>query len=155
VTVILPNDEKSTTTPEAMAVLTGDSFAVRERVPGALGEGFDLRDWYREYVRSANDGKPAATDPTHLTVRASDEFQATIPWAQLGGSLLQYAIDGQPLAKGNPVRLYVPDGTSACLNVKSVVVLHFVADASLGDEAAYGFQNEVSPDQLIKGLKTR
>ncbi|QMV43703.1 molybdopterin-dependent oxidoreductase [Cohnella cholangitidis] len=156
VIVILPNEEKSETTPVAMAELSNELFPVSARVPGTVGEGFDLLKWYRAYVRlNVADGNPTPEEPTHLIVRAADEFQATIPWQQLDNALFQYAIDGQPLVKGKPLRLYVPDGTSACLNVKSVVSIRFATDAALGEEAKYGFLNEVSPDLMIKGLKTR
>jgi hypothetical protein len=33
--------------------------------------------------------------------------------------------------------------------------MRFVNDAALGDEAGYGFLNEISPNQLTKGLKSR
>ncbi|TFE30878.1 hypothetical protein E2980_02270 [Cohnella luojiensis] len=153
----MPNDVTFTTTPLAMAELSGEAFPVEARVPGAVGEGFDLRQWYSAFRDSLMEspGEHHFETPTHLTVRAADEFQATIPWNQLSGSLLQYAIEGQPLSKGYPIRLYVPDGTSACLNVKSVTTLRFIADAALGDEAIYGFLNEIAPSQLSKGLKSR
>ncbi len=156
VTVIFSNDVKIVTSPPEMAALSNNVFPVADRVPGVSGEGFDLLSWYSGALRSLNGGKGGLpAEPTHLIVRASDEFQATIPWEQLSHALLQFAVNGEPLVKGRPIRLYVPDGTSACLNVKSVVSLRFVADSKLGDEAGYGFLNEVSPTQLIKGLKTR
>jgi hypothetical protein len=158
----MPNQVQFVTSPSEMAVLSKDSFSVASRVPGAEGEGFDLRSWYSLAIRSlsgtaaeSGEGKLSNAEPTHLIVQASDEFQATIPWRQLNNALFQYAINGEPLVKGHPIRLYVPDGTSACLNVKSVVSLHFVIDAALGEEAGYGFRNEISPDQLTKGLKSR
>ncbi|MCD9022797.1 hypothetical protein K7P76_13310 [Cohnella sp. NL03-T5] len=135
-----------------MASLSNDVFPVANRVPGAEGEGFDLRSWFSLFIQSLNE---TYAEPTHLVVRASDEFQATIPWGQLNNALLQFAVNGLPLVKGRPIRLYVPDGTSACLNVKSVVYLRFVSDAALGEEAEYGFVNEISPNQLAKGLKSR
>lgn len=146
VTVILPNDHVFATTPQEMAGRAKGVFPVEDRVPGALGEGFDLLEWYESL---------SSLTPTHLIVRAADEFQATIPWDQLEGALFQYAIGGEPLTKGRPIRLYVPDGTSACLNVKSVVYVRIANDKSLGEEATYGFMNEVSPDQLTKRLKSR
>jgi hypothetical protein len=158
----MPNQVQFVTSPSEMAVLSKDSFPVATRVPGAEGEGFDLRSWYSSALRcltgtaaGSGEGKNSNTQPTHLIVRASDEFQATIPWRQLNNALFQYSINGEPLVKGHPIRLYVPDGTSACLNVKSVVSLQFVSDAALGDEAGYGFLNEISPDQMTKGLKSR
>ncbi|RED64039.1 hypothetical protein [Cohnella lupini] len=158
VTVILPNKYQFLTDPKAMAELSNDVFPVADRVPGTIGEGFDLQSWYSAVLRTVTDeakeGLPAG-QPTHLTVRAADEFQATIPWGQLSKALFQYAVDGLPLAKGQPIRLYVPDGTSACLNVKSVVTVKIVSDALLGEDATYGFLNEVSPSLMLKGLKSR
>jgi hypothetical protein len=153
----MPNDVSFTTTPLEMANLSGEVFPVEARVPGTIGEGFDLIQWYSAFRDSLMESpwKHQFEAPTHLSVRAADEFQATIPWSQLNGSLLQYAIDGQPLAKGYPIRLYVPDGTSACLNVKSVTTMRFIDDAALGEEATYGFLNEITPSQLSKGLKSR
>ncbi len=158
VTVILPNHFQFVTDPNAMAELSNDVFPVENRVPGTFGEGFDLLSWYSAVHRSMTEegeGLRTAGPPTHLTVRAADEFQATIPWSQLGKALFQYAVDGQPLLKGHPIRLYVPDGTSACLNVKSVVTLIIVSDAHLGEDAIYGFRNEISPNSMTKGLKSR
>lgn len=147
VTVILPNEEKFVTTPLEMAALAGQVFPVAERVPSATGEGFDLMDWYSAVYRSFD-------NMTHLIVRASDEFQAIIPREQLNKALLQLSIDGAPLQKGGPLRLYVPDGTSACLNVKSVITLQLAANPKLGEEAGYGFMNEISHIKLIKGKKS-
>ncbi|MFC5468382.1 hypothetical protein ACFPPD_06595 [Cohnella suwonensis] len=154
VAVAMPDGRRFETTPQEMAELSGRTFPVNDRVPGAPGEGFGLAEWYEAAVRGPDGGEDASR-PTHLVVRAADEFQATIPWAELGGALFQYAIGGLPLEKGSPIRLYVPDGSSACLNVKSVVNVRFVRDSTLGDEAAYGFVNEVSPNRLIKGLKAK
>jgi hypothetical protein len=158
----MSNQVQFVTSPSEMAALSKNSFPVVTLVPGAEGEGFDLRSWYSSALRSlsgtaaeSGEGKLSNAEPTHLIVQASDEFQATIPWRQLNNALFQYAINGEPLVKGHPIRLYVPDGTSACLNVKSVVSLHFVIDAALGEEAGYGFLNEISADQLTKGLKSR
>lgn len=159
VTLIFPNNYQIVTSPQEMAVLTNNTFPVADRVQGIEGEAFDLLEWYAEALKSVSEEGgvqplPLLT-PTHLIVRAADEFQATIPWDQLGNALLQYAINGEPLVKAKPIRLYVPDGTSACLNVKSVVSLRFVADSKLGDEAGYGFLNEISQIQLTKGLRSR
>jgi len=150
VTVIFTDGRLLETDPFDMAERAAEVFPVGERVPGAPGEGFDLLAWH-----AAVAGDPETARATHLIARAADEFEATIPFDQLGGALLQYATDGRPLVRGGPIRLYVPDGTSACLNVKSVVRLRFVRDGSLGPEASYGFRNEVSPERLAKGLKFR
>lgn len=142
VTVILPNGERIVTSPQEMASLSGQVFPVALRVPDAAGEGFDLMDWCTRIL-------PTPADMTHLIVRAADEFQATIPRKQLSKALLQYSIEGNPLVKGGPLRLYVPDGSSACLNVKSVVLFQFVIDPKLGEDASYGFRNEISQIQVV------
>ncbi|WP_372662071.1 hypothetical protein [Cohnella sp.] len=147
ITVILPNEEKIVTSPQEMAAKSGHVFPIAERVPEASGEGFDLLDWYMSMQQTY-------ANMTHLIVRASDEFQAVIPRGQLIKALLQYSIDGNPLIKGGPLRLYVPDGSSACLNVKSMVSLQFIANPKLGEEASYGFLHEVSQIQIIKGKKS-
>ncbi|MBB6672345.1 molybdopterin-dependent oxidoreductase [Cohnella nanjingensis] len=146
-----PGGRIDETTPEAMASKAGRSFSVDARVPGAEGEGFALLEWYGAASEAADD----RAAPTHLIVRAADGFQAVIPWDQLGQALLQYAVNGRPLERGRPMRLYVPDGSSACLNVKSVTELRIARDAEFGDEAGYGFVNEISPGQLREGLKIR
>lgn len=147
VTVTLPNSKTFITMPQEMAALTSKIFPVANRVPEAIGEAFDLLDWYSAI------GQPSA-EMTHMIVRAADEFQVVIPREQLTNALLQYSIAGSPLAKGGPLRLYVPDGSSACLNVKSVVSLQFVVDPNLGDAASYGFRNEVTEIKVIKGKKS-
>jgi hypothetical protein len=159
VSVILPNALEFATSPSEMAATAANTFPVNARVPGTEGSGFGLLEWYQAFVDSITVGESEARltlpTPTHLIVRATDEFQAMIPWSQLATALIQFEMNGQPLAKGYPIRLYVPDVTSACLNVKSVVQLRFLADATLGDDAEYGFRNEISPTQLTKGLRTR
>ena len=128
-----PDGTIASSTPGEMAIASGDVFPVASRVPGAPGEAFGLPSWYRAAAPRG------LAEPTHAVARAADGFEADIPWSQLGAALLQYAVDGEPLVKGKPMRLYVPDGTSACLNVKSVVELRFEHDAGRGDEATYGF----------------
>nr|WP_275984167.1 hypothetical protein [Paenibacillus hamazuiensis] len=119
-----------------------------QRVPGTYGRAFDVASWYEARKKQAD----AAADlrPTHMKVEAADEFQACIPWGQLGSAAFLYEQDGAPLKKGFPIRLYVPDGSSECLNVKSVVHVWFLYDESLGEEATYGFKNTFSPEQLRK-----
>ena len=83
-----------------------------------------------------------------MIFHASDEFQATIPLDQLGDALLLFQQDEQPLKKGFPVRLLVPNGSSECLNVKSVVKIE-CAEGDRGDEqATFGFKNLVKPSEL-------
>ncbi|MFD0672976.1 hypothetical protein [Cohnella sp. GCM10027633] len=132
VIVTFIDGRQMTTNPLSMRESAGESFAASTRVPNAPGEAFGLRAWYASFRQPAI---------THLLVRAEDGFEAVIPASQLEGALFQYAIDGQPLAKGGPLRLYVPDGTSACLNVKSVAAIVFVSDAALGDDASYGHRH--------------
>jgi DMSO/TMAO reductase YedYZ molybdopterin-dependent catalytic subunit len=88
-----------------------------------------------------------AEEATHVVFHASDDFQATIPLGELGDALLLFQQDGKPLKKGFPVRLLVPNGSSECLNVKSVVKIEFVRQADL-QEATFGFKNLVAPTEL-------
>lgn len=154
VTVHMTDGAQIETTPEEMAEMAGSTFAASSRVPEAAGEGFDLSAWFAaltaDRAESADTAFPA---PTHLIVRAADDFQAVIPWSQLKEAFFLCALKGVPLAKGGPLRLYVPDGTSACLNVKSVTFVRFAADPGLGQDAAYGFRNEISPERLSSGFK--
>ncbi len=117
-----------------------------ERVPKAEGEAFDLKAWYRSWKQT--NGGEGVTEPTHLRVEAVDEFQALMAWSQLDQAACLYASGGAPLQKGYPLRLYIPNGSSECLNVKSIVKLEFIHDPSLGDEAAYGFKNQISAEEL-------
>lgn len=132
VTVTFIDGRRLATDPRSMRDASGESFAVSDRVPGVPGEAFGLKAWYASF------GQPAIT---HLLVRAEDGFEAVVPASQLEGALFQYAIEGRPLTKGGPLRLYVPDGSSACLNVKSVVAIVFVSDPAQGDEASYGHRH--------------
>ncbi|PZE21442.1 molybdopterin-dependent oxidoreductase [Paenibacillus xerothermodurans] len=117
-----------------------------ERVPGAEGKAFDLKAWYRAW-RNERGVPSAAVEPTHMTVEAADEFRATIPWNQLDQAVFLYEQNGSSLEKGYPIRLYVPDGSSECLNVKSVIHIHF-GYHEVPEKAAYGFKNQVSVEEL-------
>jgi DMSO/TMAO reductase YedYZ molybdopterin-dependent catalytic subunit len=87
-------------------------------------------------------------EATHVIFHASDEFQATIPLGELGDALLMFQQkNGEPLKKGFPVRLLVPNGSSECLNVKSVVKIEVVRQNE-EQEATFGFKNLVSPTEL-------
>jgi hypothetical protein len=121
-------------------------LALEERVPNVQGEAFDLTSWYENWKLRHNANH--AAEPTHFKVEAMDEFQAILPWSQVKQALFLYAQEGQELKKGYPIRLYVPDGSSECLNVKSVVKMWFLHDATLGEEATYGFKNTISLDEL-------
>ncbi len=127
---------------EQMAGMAPRHFSLAERVPGTEGQAFDLKSWYEVWSRSKT------AEPTHMMVEAADEFQATIPWKQLDDAAVLFAQDGLPLKKGYPVRLYVPNGSSDCLNVKSVVTIVFLHDERLGNEARYGFKNVVTTDEM-------
>jgi len=87
-------------------------------------------------------------DATHVIFHASDEFQATIPLRELGEALLLFQQDGLPLKKGFPVRLLVPNGSSECLNVKSVVKIEFVEHERPEETATFGFKNLVKPSEI-------
>ncbi len=144
------------TTEERMAETAPLHFPLSERVPKAEGEAFDLKSWYRTWREGVlqNGGSAAEQlrDPSHLKVEAADEFQAVIPWADLDRAALLYRLNGEPIRKGYPLRLFVPDGRSKCLNVKGVVRFYFVSDrdGSLGKEAVFGFRNKLSAEDLKK-----
>lgn len=131
---------------EEMVTLADQKLNVQDRVPAVQGDAFDLKSWYRSWKSTHTSQQ--VDEPTHVRVEAIDEFQALMPWSQLDQAVFLYAQDGQPLKKGYPIRLYVPDGSSECLNVKSIVKIWFLQDASLGDEATYGFKNKVSMEEL-------
>jgi hypothetical protein len=118
-----------------------ESFPISERVPGVEGEAFDVKEWYRQWSGHTN-------TPTHLKVEAADEFQASISWEELEQAAVLFAKHGEALKKGYPLRLYVPQGTSECLNVKSVVHFEFIDAPNESKEAEYGFKNEISLEQL-------
>jgi|GEM_PF-783987 len=139
---------KEVMTVEEMAALAPQRLSLEERVPGACGEAFDLKTWYAAWA--SRHGVVPEAAPTHVQADAADEFRAVLPWAQADQAVILYAVDEAPLSKGFPIRLYVPDGSSACLNVKSVVQLSFVRDASLGDQATYGFVSSIPADALWK-----
>ncbi|TYP71198.1 hypothetical protein [Paenibacillus methanolicus] len=141
--------EAAMTTPEEMATLAGSAFPLGDRVEGGGGEAFDFAAWYGSW-RAAQGLTEASPRPTHLKVEAADTFEALIPWAQLQDAAFQFAQDGKPLAKGGPIRLYAPNGSSECLNVKSVVVCRFLRLEQEQDEASYGFKNTFSPQEMLK-----
>ncbi len=135
-------------TPEAMASLAGASFRIAERVPEADGEAFDWHSWYEAWI-ALNKLEAGEALPTHLLVEAADTFQASIPWEQLQRAALVHALNGAPLKKGGPVRLYVPDGSSKCLNVKSIVKLSLVRLHEPDQlDASYGFKHTFTPADL-------
>jgi hypothetical protein len=120
-------------------------LSLEERVPGVEGKAFDVLSWYRAWRQRQH--ITIERLPAFMEVEAVDEFQATIPWEQLGQAVFLYEQNGSPLKKGFPIRLYVPDGSSECLNVKSVVHIKFGYEPAFA-EASYGFKNQVSLDDL-------
>ncbi|WP_238177751.1 molybdopterin-dependent oxidoreductase [Paenibacillus contaminans] len=128
-----------------MAEMAGERFDIAERVPEAEGTAFDFHAWFEAWRKAGNESGSGM--PSHLKVEAADEFAATIPWYELGKAAFVYESNGKPLSKGFPLRLYVPDGSSKCLNVKSVVRIALLHEPGAGD-AAYGFMNRVSPDEM-------
>jgi hypothetical protein len=140
--------EVRSATPRSMAELAGETFPIHERVPEADGEAFDWGGWYEAWRRT-NDLEHGPR-PTHLKVEAADGFEATMPWEQLANAAVLYASGGASLMKGGPIRIYVPSGTSKCLNVKSVVTLRILYQPERGGEAEYGFKNVFNPSELIR-----
>ncbi|MEV5030101.1 hypothetical protein [Paenibacillus sp. LPE1-1-1.1] len=138
------------TSPEEMAMLAGKSFPIAQRVPGAFGDAFDWQRWYSAWLEKVG-GVEAVPAPSQLIVEAADTFEASIPWEQLGEAAVLYKLDGEPLQKTGPIRLYVPNGSSKCLNVKSIVKLKIGHNASSGtEEATYGFKHTFSAEELRK-----
>ncbi|GAB7388861.1 hypothetical protein BSNK01_26990 [Bacillaceae bacterium] len=90
--------------------------------------------------------------PTHVVFHAADQFMAEVQFHELTSAFLLFKQNGEPLKKGFPVRVYVPDGSSNCLNVKSVVRVELRKYE--GEEAAkpssFGFKNTFSPEELRK-----
>jgi hypothetical protein len=132
---------------EQLVAAAPNCLPISERVPAVEGEAFDLKAWHQAWKKKH--GAEQTAEPTHCKVEATDEFQAVMPWSELDLAVFLYAQEGQPLQKGYPIRLYVPDGSSECLNVKSVVKIWFLHDAALGDEASYGFKNMISADEMM------
>ncbi|MCQ6558587.1 hypothetical protein [Paenibacillus mendelii] len=144
-----PGTEPALTSAEAMAGLAGSVFPLAKRIEDGIGEAFEFAKWYEAW-RKLNGLGADAPHPTHLKVEAADTFEAIIPWEQLKDAAIQFSIGGKPLVKGGPVRLYAPNGSSACLNVKSIVKFLFVMDIDHRDYVAYGFKNTVSTQELLK-----
>jgi hypothetical protein len=140
----------SITSPVEMAKLAGASFPIADRVPETAGEAFDWHSWYLGWLQHAG-ASGAVFKPSHLIVEAADTFEAKIPWEQLDQAAVLFQLDREPLKKTGPIRLYVPNGSSKCLNVKSIVKLkienHTVIEQ---EEATYGFKHTFSADELRK-----
>jgi hypothetical protein len=145
---ITEHDKKINFTVDEMLNMNPLRVNMSERVPGIEGKAIDLKSWYDLWVKSYN--QESLEPPTHLSVEAVDEFSALIPWSELQWAALLYEQEGLPLKKGYPLRLYVPDGSSACLNVKSIVKLHFMHQTTEDTKATYGFKNKISADDLRK-----
>jgi hypothetical protein len=121
--------------------------ALADRVPGVEGTAVEVQEWYRSWQKQLQPQERAVSEPSQMTVEASDEFQATISWDELGEAVFLYEQGGKPLAKGFPIRLYVPNGSSECLNVKSVIQIRFIYN-DVHKEATYGFKNHISLEDL-------
>ncbi|ULL14313.1 hypothetical protein DVH26_07550 [Paenibacillus sp. H1-7] len=128
-----------------MSELAPVHLSLDERVPGVPGRAFELKSWHRAWKQRHETDE--SREPVIMKVEAVDEFQAAIPWEQLNKAVFLYELDGKPLQKGFPIRLYVPDGSSECLNVKSVVTIRFLYAGAAG-EATYGFKNSVPIEDL-------
>ncbi|WP_053377313.1 hypothetical protein [Paenibacillus sp. FJAT-27812] len=140
----------SMTSPAEMARLAGASFSISDRVPETAGEAFDWHSWHSGWLRQAGAAETAGA-PTHLIVEAADAFEASIPWEQLKHAAVLYQLDGEPLKKTGPIRLYVPNGCSKCLNVKSIVKLKLAYHKGTEqEEAAFGFKHTFSAEDLRK-----
>ncbi|MWC26951.1 molybdopterin-dependent oxidoreductase [Paenibacillus sp. MMS18-CY102] len=137
-------------TADAMAELAGESFPIGERVPEAAGKAFDWAIWYEEWLNLlAYTSHCTLSPPKQLKLYAADQFEASIPWDQLKGAAVLFAEqDGTPLAKGGPIRLFVPNGSSKCLNVKNIVRIVVSTQEELSEEATYGFKQQFTLDDM-------
>ncbi|PWW01158.1 hypothetical protein DFQ01_11048 [Paenibacillus cellulosilyticus] len=137
-------------TAAVMSELAGDVFAIETRVPGASGLAFDWQKWFEEWLFLLSyTTQCKLSPPTHLKLYAADSFEAIIPWEQLRDAAVLFAEeDGSPLTQAGPIRFYVPNGTSKCLNVKNVVRVVISTEELPSDEAAYGFKQQWSADEL-------
>ncbi|PZD94267.1 hypothetical protein DNH61_17785 [Paenibacillus sambharensis] len=142
-----------TATAEAMAIDAGRTFPAADRVPEAAGDAFDWLDWYRAWAAKQGLDREGSPEPTHLQVEAADSFEAVIPWSQLRRAAVVYAVNGQDLGASGPLRLYVPDGISACLNVKRVTVFRIGYADGIQPEASYGFKSQFTPGDLMSSLR--
>ncbi|REE82659.1 hypothetical protein A8990_11723 [Paenibacillus taihuensis] len=147
ISIAYNGQEAIAVTPEDMAALAGRVFPLSERITGGAGEAFDFAEWLDAF-RSQQGILQEEPLPTHLKVEAADTFEALIPWEQLKDAAVQFAVDGAPLPKGGPVRLYVPNGSSECLNVKSVIVFRLLHDEARSGEVSYGFKSTFTPDEM-------
>ncbi|MBM7565393.1 hypothetical protein JOC55_002339 [Paenibacillus sacheonensis] len=147
ITVYDTDRQPSVSTPEDMARLAGRVFPLSERIAGGNGEAFDLGEWFVNW-RAQRGIAAEAPLPTHMKVEAADTFEALIPWEQLKEAAVLFALNGAPLAKGGPARLYVPNGTSECLNVKRAVVWRFLQDEEKRGEVSYGFKQTFTADEM-------
>jgi hypothetical protein len=145
---IIEKDKVLKLTVEEMVAMNPLIVHIDERVPGIEGKAIDLISWYTLWAKARE--QVLVEFPTHLTVEAADEFTATISWPELQLAVLLFEQEGMPLKKGFPLRLYVPDGSSACLNVKSVIKLNFIHQTDLETTATYGFKNTITIDELRK-----
>jgi DMSO/TMAO reductase YedYZ molybdopterin-dependent catalytic subunit len=132
-------------TVEEMTALALRHVSMSDRMPDVEGRAFELQEWYRSWQKQLP--LQADHEPTRVFVEAVDEFQAMIPWNQLSDAVFLYEQNGAPLIKGYPIRLYVPNGSSECLHVKSVVMIRFDYQPS-STEASFGFKNHISLDEL-------
>lgn len=139
----------SVTTADEMVRIAGGSFEIGQRVPEAAGEAFDLQAWYNGWS-ALQEEKQELRKPAVLKVEAADSFEATIPWGQLDRAAVVFSLDGKPLEANGPIRLYVPDGSSRCLNVKRIVALYIGNAGSDNGEAAYGFKQTFTLDEMRK-----
>lgn len=135
------------TTPDEMANIAGRVFPAAERMNGAAGEAFDLREWFANW-KSLRGVSAEESPPTHLKVEAADGFEALIPWEQTKDAAVQFAVDGKPLGERGPVRLFVPNGSSECLNVKRVVACRFLWHDEADEGASYGFKRVFSAEEM-------
>ncbi|NHN31601.1 hypothetical protein [Paenibacillus agricola] len=134
-------------TIEQLTAMAPRVVSLADRVPEIEGEAFELQEWYRAWQKQLPPQERADREPSQLTVEAADEFQATIPWDELGEAVFLFKQEGKPLVKGFPIRLYVPNGSSECLNVKSVVQIRFSYN-EIHKEATYGFKNHIALEDL-------
>jgi len=89
------------------------TIPVDDYVPRKQAEAVSLKDLLQRYSISP--------DYSHAIFTAEDGFLQKIARQELDRAFFVFKQKGEPLTKGFPVRLYIPENESDCLNVKSVV----------------------------------
>lgn len=99
-----------------------------EKIPGAFRVS-DISKFGDRWRGAGVSLKPVldmaspSKNATHVTFHAEGDFAASIPLREAEKGILIYKLDNGSLERkfGGPVRFVVPEGTSECNNVKSLI----------------------------------